>query len=201
MHRLLGWALAPILLAMAGTAAAASLDIRNAALRVVVIPEARSDVSVTVLKANRRLPLKVWNGLSGQVIVDGGKVFSLFGPPIWCDADAAGAGVHVWGVGRIAYADLPQIVVRVPLDAQVSAGGGVFGAVSAANRLDLAVGGCGDWAVGNVRERRRFEWRNGSRRRGGGFLRPLDLLCNRIGCAGRVRRLFRRDGQPSVSDA
>lgn len=150
MRRLFGWALAPVMLAAAGSVSAASLDIRNAALRVVVIPEARSDVSVTVLKTNPRLPLKVVNGFPGQVIVDGGR-WGWFGlQPIWCEA---GGAVHVAGVGRFANADLPQILVRVPLDAQVSAGGGVFGAVSASNQLHLDVSGCGEWVVGNVRGR------------------------------------------------
>jgi len=149
MRRLFGWALAPVLLAAAGAASAASLDIRNAALRVVVIPEARSDVSVTILKTNSRLPLKLTTGLSGQTIVDGGQWFAPFGQAIWCERD----GVHVWGVGHIANADLPRILVRMPLDARVSAGGGIFGAISRADRLDLAVSGCGDWTVGNVRDR------------------------------------------------
>jgi hypothetical protein len=150
MRRLFGWALAPMMLAAAGSASAASLDIRNAAVRVVVIPEARSDVNVTVLKTNPRLPLKVVNGFPGQVIVDGGRWGWLGLQPIWCEA---GGAVHVAGVGRFANADLPQILVRVPLDAQVSAGGGVFGAVSAANQLDLDVSGCGEWVVGNVHGR------------------------------------------------
>jgi hypothetical protein len=149
MRRLFSWALASVMLAVAGSASAASLDIRNAALRVVVIPEARSDVSVTILKANPRLPIRLPTDLAGGTVVDGGQWFAPFSSPIWCDA----GGVNVWGVGRVAYADLPQIVVRMPLDARVSAGGGVFGAISAANRLDLSVSGCGDWVVGNVRER------------------------------------------------
>jgi hypothetical protein len=149
MRRLLGWALVPAMLAAAGSAGAASLEIRNAALRVVVIPEARSDVSVSVLKTHPKLPLRVRTGLSGQAVVDGGRLLPPFGwQPIWCDA----GGVHVWGVGRVAYADLPQILVRMPLEAQVSAGGGVFGAVSRSNRLDLEVSGCGAWTVGNVRD-------------------------------------------------
>ncbi len=149
MRRLFGWAIAPVLLAAAGSASAAGLDIRNAALRVVVIPEARSDVSVTVVKTNSRLPFKLSTGLSGQTVVDGGVWFAPFGQAIWCDA----IGVHVWGVGHVANADLPQILVRMPLNARVSAGGGVFGAVSRADQLDLSVSGCGDWTVGNVRDR------------------------------------------------
>ena len=58
MRKLLGAATLAGMVAASGAAHAAGLDIRNAALRVVVIPEARSDVSVTVVKANPRLPLQ-----------------------------------------------------------------------------------------------------------------------------------------------
>ena len=152
MRRLFGWMLAAIMLAAAGSASAASLEIRNAALRVVVIPEARSDINITIIKTNPRLPIRVSTGLAGETVIDGGAWFtSFFGKPVWCEANG---DVHIWGVGHIANADLPQILVRMPLDARVSAGGGgVFGAISAANSLDLDASGCGDWVVGNVRAR------------------------------------------------
>jgi len=150
MRRLFGWALAPLMIAAAGSASAASLDIRNGALRVVVIPEARSDIVVTVLKSNARLPIRLSKDLAGGTVIDGGQWFAPFGRPIWCEA---GGDVHVWGVGRVANADLPQILVRMPMDARVSAGGAVFGAITGSNRLDLDVSGCGDWVVGNVRDR------------------------------------------------
>jgi len=151
MRRLFGWALASIALAAAGAASAASLEIRNAALRVVVIPEARSDINITIIKTNQHMPLRVSTGLAGETVIDGGAwLTSFFGKPIWCEANG---DVHIWGVGHIAKADLPQILVRMPLDARVSAGGGVFGAISAANSLDLDASGCGDWVVGNVRDR------------------------------------------------
>jgi hypothetical protein len=149
MRRLFGWVLAPAMLMAAGSASAGSLDIRNAALRVVIIPEARSDVSITVLKTNPRLPIWVSKDLTGAMVSGRVGWFAPFGRPIWC---GAGGDVYIWGVGRIANADLPQIVVRMPLDARVSADGGVFGAISASNRLDLDVSGCGDWVVGNVHD-------------------------------------------------
>lgn len=154
MRKLIGWGLALTGLAAATSASAASLDIRNAALRVVVIPEARSDVSVTVLKANPRLPLRVLTGPGGETVIDGDRLAGWFGwPPIVCEGAAPNAAVHVVGVGRVAYDDLPQVVVRVPMDAQVAAGGAVFGAISASNRLALDVSGCGEWTVGNVHDR------------------------------------------------
>ena len=151
MRRLFGWVLASFMLAAAGSASAASLEIRNAVLRVVVIPEARSDIDITVIKTNPRLPIRLSTDLAGGTVIDGGAWFTpFFGKPVWCEANG---DVHIWGVGHVANADLPQILVRMPLDARVSAGGGVFGAISAANNLDLGASGCGDWVVGNVRGR------------------------------------------------
>src|SRR5580698_4793923 len=100
MRRLFGWAIAPVLLAAAGSASAASLEIRNAALRVVVIPEARSDINITVIKANPRLPIRLSTDLAGGTVIDGGAWFTpFFGKPVWCEANG---DVHIWGVGHIA---------------------------------------------------------------------------------------------------
>jgi hypothetical protein len=150
----MGLAAAAGALVSAGGAHAAALEIQNAAVRVVVIPEARSDVSVTVVHANPRLPLQVSTGLNGDVIVDGGLGFGWFGGrPVSCGPAGPGGWMNVWGVGRVAYEDLPQIVARVPMDAQVRSGAAVFGAIGAANRLDLGTAGCGDWVVADVRDR------------------------------------------------
>ena len=74
-------------LAMAGAARAASeLDLRRAVVRVTIIPEARPDVAVSVIRANPRLPLRI-SREGDRVIVDGGlglrrpSCHSLFGRP------------------------------------------------------------------------------------------------------------------------
>ena len=60
MRRLLGaLATASIGLAASAAAAAPSVQIDNAVVRVTVSPEARSDIRVEVLRANPRLPLRV----------------------------------------------------------------------------------------------------------------------------------------------
>ena len=127
----------------AGAASATpSVHIEHAVARVTIIPEARGDIQVSVVKANPRLPLRVTK--TGDVVtVDGGlglrspNCFALFGRP----------GVVIWGIGRIGYDEMPQVVVRVPLDARVSATGAVFGEVNAGQNVDLANSGCGDWRV------------------------------------------------------
>ncbi|HEY7901230.1 MAG TPA: DUF2807 domain-containing protein [Caulobacteraceae bacterium] len=132
-------------LAAAGAAQAAQVDIRHAAARVTVIPEARSDIAVSIVRGNPRLRLNVTQ-LGDRVIVNGGLGF--FGPN--CTHRFGVRGVTVWGMGFIPYDQLPQIVVRTPLDAKVSAGGAVYGAVDRSRSLDLSNAGCGDWTVANV---------------------------------------------------
>ncbi len=139
--------------ALVGTGAshAATLEIRNAAVRVVVVPEARSDVSVTVTHANPRLPLKVGTGLDGRIIVDGGLQWGWFGRSIRCGPARPGGWMDVGGIGRVAYEDLPEVVARVPMDARVASYAAVFGAVGPADGLDLSASSCGSWAIANVR--------------------------------------------------
>jgi hypothetical protein len=138
-------AMAGVALAAAGAASAADLEIRNAAVRVTVIPEARSDIGVAIVKGNPRMHIRLMR-LGERVVIDGGLGFR--GPD--CTNCMGRRGVRVWGQGFIAYDDLPQIVVRTPLDAKVSAGGAVYGVVDRSASLELSNGGCGDWSVANV---------------------------------------------------
>jgi hypothetical protein len=132
-----------LLAAAAGSAAAApSIEIRHAAARVTIVPEARSDVQVTVVRANGRLPMQI-NHFGDATIVDG----PLGHRSPNCNEVLGQRSVFIWGIGRVAYADLPQIVVRTPLDAHVVADGAVYGVVGRGHSLDLSNGGCGDWTV------------------------------------------------------
>ncbi|MBA3810205.1 MAG: DUF2807 domain-containing protein [Caulobacteraceae bacterium] len=133
-------------LAAGAACAAPSVAIRGAAVRVVVIPEARSDVSVAFIKTNPRLPLKV-SQLGEKVFVDG----DIGHRPHGCLGWGGRRGVGIWGRGRIAYEDLPQIVVHAPMAVEVAAGDAVFGAIGRGDSVDLANHGCGDWTIGNVR--------------------------------------------------
>jgi hypothetical protein len=140
MRALMGGA---ALLALAGAAVAEpSVEIRHAAARVTVIPEARSDVKVEIVRANPKLPLSV-SKFGDKTIVDGPLGFrspncnTVFGRP----------AVFVWGVGRVRWEDLPQVVVHTPLNATVGADGAVYGAVGRGRGLALSNSGCGDWVV------------------------------------------------------
>lgn len=130
---------------IAGAANAATVEVKDAVARVVVIPENRQDIKVEFLTTNPRLPLQVRSSGS-KTIIDGDldrKIKS-------CHSEGGKARVYVSGVGDIAYADMPQIVVRMPKEARVEAGGAVFGSVGKTSSLELSNAGCGDWTVGNV---------------------------------------------------
>ncbi len=137
-------------LAAGGAAQAASVEVKDAVARVTVIPENRSDVKVEILHANPKLPLQV-RTLGGRTIVDGDldrKIRNCGG--------GSKPSVHVSGVGDVDWDEMPQVVVRVPRDADFNAGGAVFGTVGRSASLDFANAGCGDWTIGNVDGRMRI---------------------------------------------
>lgn len=132
-------------LACAGGAQAAGIEINHAAVRVTIVPEARTDVAVSLYKSDPRLRVRI-SKLGDTVIVDGG--LGLRGAD--CKTEGGRKGVSVFGVGFTPVDDLPQILVRTPMEVKVKAHGAVFGAVGRSARLELDNAGCGDWTVGDV---------------------------------------------------
>lgn len=122
--------------------ASPSIEIRNAVARVTIIPEARNDVAVSVVRANPREPIRI-SRFGDTVVVDGG----LGWRSINCHHFFGRPAAYVWGVGNFGYDDMPQILVRTPLQTRVGAGGAVFGSIGAGAGVDLANSGCGDWTV------------------------------------------------------
>jgi hypothetical protein len=145
MKTWLGLAAGAAALTAWGAASAADLDVRHAAVRVTVVPEARSDVVVSILKSSPRLHLRIYR--EGEtVVVDGG--LGLRGPN--CTSSFGRKGVYAWGVGFTPYDALPQIVVRTPMNVKVRAGGAVFGSVGRSDSTELDNAGCGDWTLANT---------------------------------------------------
>jgi len=135
-------------LGFAGAACAdPSVKFKDAVARVEVIPEARTDVKVEFLTTNQSLPLTI-RKKGSEVMVDGGlKMNRING----CNTVMGKRVVHVRGVGDVKWEDIPQVVVRVPLNAEVGANGAVFGNVGRTDSLELSNAGCGDWTVANVK--------------------------------------------------
>jgi len=150
MRRLSGASAAAVGLFWAASAVAAPfspvVEIQSAAAQVVVSPEPRSDILVEVVKANPRLPLRIWR-FAGHTYVDGGLNLRLRG----CGQRAGQPYANIAGLGEVSVDALPQIVVHTPLDARVAAGGAVWGKVGRSQNLDFANAGCGDWELANVR--------------------------------------------------
>lgn len=125
-----------------------AVEIRDAAVRVTVIPEDRQDVKVQVVTTNAALPLEVRNELD-HVIVEGHLRHRIWG----CSTMFGKTMVRVRGVGETPLDSLPQIVVRTPMSAHVGVSEAVFGTIGRSDALVFSNAGCGDWTVANVRGR------------------------------------------------
>lgn len=130
----------------AGSAQAASVEIRDAVARVTVVPEDRADVRVEVVKSNSRAPLTVRTLPGGRTIVDGDLDRRIRN----CRGSFGKAVVTVRDVGDIAWDEMPQIVIHTPQQVDVEAGGAVFGSVGRSSTLKISNAGCGDWTIANV---------------------------------------------------
>ncbi len=139
-------------LVAAAPASAATLELRDVAARVSVIPENRADISVDVIKTHPRLPIRVDVGGDGRTIVDGALMRHgwppFVGGVMGCPGE--GHGLWIWGVGAVSNEDLPVVVIRTPRQIVVRSNGAVLGAVGPSRALDLQVGGCDTWTLGNV---------------------------------------------------
>lgn len=137
-------ALAFIVAVPAMAATAKEVELENIAARVVVTPENRSDVELKVAyAANTKLP-KIMVHMEGDKLVADGKL-KMRG--LQCQGIDS---VKINGIGVVAKADLPIVYIKVPMNAEVAAGGATFGQVGATSTLEFSQGGCGNWTVGNV---------------------------------------------------
>ena len=131
---------------MAGLAKAApAVEIRDAVARVSVIPEARQDVKVEFIRTHPGLPLVIRHE-GGRTIVDGRLERRIGG----CRLVDNRAGVRVRDLGWVEHDEMPQVLIRVPRDADVAVSGAVFGAIDRSASLKLSNAGCGDWVVADV---------------------------------------------------
>jgi hypothetical protein len=132
--------------------AAVALQVRGAAAQIVIVPEARRDIKVVVLRSNPRLPLRV-RTVGARIIITGDvnrRVRS-------CGAPGGPRQITLWGRGVVAYDDLPYLVVRTPLAVRVAVGDAVFGGIGRSASVDFTNQGCGNWTVANVRGRLRLD--------------------------------------------
>jgi len=129
----------------AGAAQAASVEIRDAVARITVVPQDRADVRVEIIKAHPELPLSV-NTTAGHTVIDGDLDRKIRD----CNGMNDRPRVNVRGVGKVAYEDMPQVVIYTPRAVDVAAGGAVQGAIGRSASLKLRNSGCASWTIADV---------------------------------------------------
>lgn len=125
-------------------AQAATIELKDAVARVIVVPEDRADIKVEIISANPRLPLTVRTA-GDRTIVDGDLDRKIRN----CNGGERGK-VRVSGVGDVHYADMPQVVIRTPRAVSVVAGGAVRGSIGRSASLEMRNSGCSAWTVADV---------------------------------------------------
>lgn len=138
-------ALAAAVLAGGAAGAQPAVHIKEAVARVTVIPEDRADVKVEFLTRNPALPLVVTR-IGDKTVIDGDLGHNRIHN---CIVLGGRKTVGVRGVGKVDWQDIPEVVVRTPRDARVSADGAVFGSIGRSSELSFANAGCGDWTIAN----------------------------------------------------
>ena len=158
-------------------------------MRLVVVPERRKDIKVIVLATRASLPIRV-RRLGARMTITGDVVRKVHG----C-GPAARPQVAIWGHGVTAYAALPLVVVRTPLEVKVIAGEAVFGTIGRSGSVELENLGCGSWTIANTRSRLRIEQAgSGSIRTGSAQIADLTVAGD-----GRIATGVVRGGLHAVS--
>jgi hypothetical protein len=129
-------------LAPMAASAATEVELKDVVARVVVTPQERADVELTVAYGSAQVP-KIMVRTDGNKLIADGKLKRA-----GCTSDGS---ARLPGVGgMVKAADLPVIYLKVPMDAEVAAGGATFGQVGPSKTLELSQGGCGKWQVADV---------------------------------------------------
>ncbi len=116
------------------------------AARVIVIPEARQDMT---LVADPRLTIHPVAG--GSARVTGASSWLEQNFPWLFGYSCNATGVSRWGQ-TIPLKDLPTLTVRVPLDAEIVSSGAIYGQAGAGRALKLSAAGCGTWRLAPLSE-------------------------------------------------
>jgi hypothetical protein len=131
--------------------AAPSIQVRGAAVRLSIIPEARRDIAVSLTHTDPRLPVRIAK-LGDRIFITGDVGHRVHG----CRTPAGRPGVAIWGRGTVPYEELPTLVIRAPTTIRLSAGEAVFGEIGRSASVDFTNQGCGDWTIGDVQGRLRL---------------------------------------------
>ncbi len=138
-------ALAATALAANSAAAQTELVIRDAAARVVVVPQDRSDIQIEVTQPASSLPRLTQRREGDRLILDGG-----LGRNVNCRGGRDRPTEVSGRFGTVSIDQAPRIIARVPRNVRVSGGPAVFGDIGRSASVELNAAGCGDWTVANT---------------------------------------------------
>lgn len=147
---------------------AATLELRNLAAEVTVIPENRGDIAVTVVRTDPHRPLYVRAGPGGSTLVEGDRRGRGWPPFLGWINSCPGSTVRVFGAPRVPSEHLPQLVVRTPRSLTIQSSGAVSGVVGRSDALDLTIVGCDRWTVANVKDDLRLRTEGSGKVQAGG---------------------------------
>lgn len=126
---------------VAQTFTGTAVDVRNAAARLQVVPEDRTDIAVEITSSGHTpMPEIIQEGTT--IAIDG----HLRGRLDCHERDS----VRLDGYGTLAQTDLPQIVIHTPKATSFSAGGDVSTTVGASQGVDATLSGCGDTQIADT---------------------------------------------------
>lgn len=124
---------------------AESVALRDAVAVLRVIPEDRSDFSVSVTGGERLPPLRAAVE-NGQLVLDG----ELDGRLRSCQSSNGRRWFNVSALGRVELSEAPVVTVRAPRDLKLATAGAVMSEIPAVQSAELEFAGCGDASLGPV---------------------------------------------------
>lgn len=130
------------------TFAGSELVVQDSAAVLRIIPEARSDIAVSI-EGGAQLPAYM-AGLDGAKLVLDGE---LDGRIRGCTTVNGVRGFKIKDVDQVQAAQAPQITVRMPMDAKVSVSGAVDSTIEAAEAVRFGNSGCGEAKIGPVQQK------------------------------------------------
>jgi hypothetical protein len=136
----------------AAHAAEATLVLDHVAARVVVVPEARTNIAAEVRAGKGDLPRPSLQASGTEMRVSGGLPEAVLKS---CSRSGRGDSgtIRLHESRSVRVQDLPVVVVRTPMDLRIVADGAVIGEVGPARSMELVQKRCGDWRVGDVSDR------------------------------------------------
>ncbi len=141
----------------------ASLKVKDAVVRLVVIPEDRTDFSYSLTKGSEAFPVLTVRQDGNRLVFDGNlkrkirscnnmrnKAGNMPIDPMTPDPEAQ---VTLRDGQDLKLSEAPLLVVRAPKSVAVSTSGASVVAVGRSQSLEVSNAGCGAWTVANVEQR------------------------------------------------